>query len=819
MIPTIYPNRTISLNLSYNPVGGLFNSPFSEVHSLEILDISYANLLLVAVKVFDGLYNLKVLDISHNLLVISNKSLSVRSARDLMSLKVLKMNYNIKDTKRTDISYPDEAIGQVNSLQTLYVDGLMNSTFGPGFRNLVNLTTIIFSGEENGNYCGLKTISSAMFKNVPYIKHLIIRECGVELIEEHAFSPLSQLHLLDLSGNKKMGMEGAALGFQGLKNTSVRVLKLNNIYPEFGIGVRIKRNYIEMLRNTSITEIELSGNKVEIVDGEVFEVMPKNLTNLNVSKNRFVMGDYLIRACLLKNLTNLDGSYQFLSPLSKVNVRNRHISDLEDTGRPTMMEWINLTIQVPENLKVANFSRSKLAFPVLNIGVGKNKVEYLDASYSMLYNWTGPVVGFDSLLYLDLSNNHCSELSFTFFHYFPRLVTLLVSNNMLGEVVSRDEDAQIFKKLNTLQHLDLSNNRINSLNKNIFSGLVSINILNISQNLLDTFLVNIGHMNNLKVLDLSQNMLQVVQDSVRIALNDIASMTTENVYVNLSHNQLSCTCLTSNFLIWVRDTKINVVGMSSCMLANGTKVVTNDTNDILRYIDYLDKECMSKIGLILGTTLSISLAIVIVVVGIVYRYRWKLRYLYYMTMNRSNGYHPIGNFDTDNDFVYDAFVSFADEDREFVREVMLKKLEHERGMRLCVSFRDFIPGREIASNIMEAIHNSRKTVMLLTGNFLLSTWCLYELQMAYQESIHSGRDTFIVILYEDIPADRIYRVINMRDVFQSNSYIEYPRITRLDGNEQALDLFWDRCAQAIKQIGNCNKYHNLERFHMSCDVH
>ncbi|KAL3851921.1 hypothetical protein ACJMK2_015616 [Sinanodonta woodiana] len=130
---------------------------------------------------------------------------------------------------------------------------------------------------------------------------------------------------------------------------------------------------------------------------------------------------------------------------------------------------------------------------------------------------------------------------------------------------------------------------------------------------------------------------------------------------------------------------------------------------------------------------------------------------------------------------------------------MLKKLEHTRGMRLCISFRDFIPGREIASNIIEAIHNSSKTVMLLTENFLLSKWCVYEFQMAFQESNHSGRDTFIVFLYEDIPTDRIYRVINMRDVFQSNSYIEYPRISRLDGNEQALDLFWDRCAQAIKE--------------------
>ncbi|KAK3612021.1 hypothetical protein CHS0354_021696 [Potamilus streckersoni] len=805
MMPTVYPNVTVSLNLSNNPIGSLSECFFSKLHSLQILDISSASLLQVAGCAFDGLHKLEVLNISHNLLVISNKTVNLRIVRDLMSLKVLKMNHNVKDTKRTDISYPDEALGQVKSLQTLFLDGLVNSTFGPGFRNLVNLNTVIFSGEKKVGYCGIEAISSEMFKNVPYLKSLIIRECRVEHIEEQAFSPLSQLHLLDLSGNKKLGIDGAALGFQGLKNTSIRVLKLNNIYPDFSIGVRIKRKYVEMLRNLSITEMEFSGNKIEIVDGESFDDMPVNLTKLNISMNRFLMGDYLLHASSLKSLTTCDASYQFFSPVNTANFKKRDISSLQDTTKLTMLKWTNLTIQIPENLKAANFSHSKLAFPVLSFRIGKNSLEYLDASYSILYNWTGPVVGFDSLTYLDLSNNHCSELSFQFFDYLPRLVTLLVSNNLLGIAISRDVDGRIFQNLNTLQYLDLSNNRIISLNENIFRGLVSIQILNISHNLLDTFLVNIGHMKNLRVLDLSQNMLQVVRYPVRIALENIASVTTEKVYVNISYNQLRCMCSTSYFMAWIRDTKTNVVGMTSCILTNGTKAAFNYRNDIIRYINYMDKECMSKLGLILGTTISISLAIVIVIVGIVYRYRWKLRYLYYMTMNRTKGYQPIGNFDTDNDFVYDAFVSFADEDREFVRDFMLKKLEHERGMRLCVSFRDFVPGREIASNIIEAIHNSRKTVMVLTESFLLSKWCVYEFQMAYQESIHSGRDAFIVILYEDIPTERIYRVMDMRVVFQSNSYIEYPHVSRLDGNEQALDMFWDRCTQAIKESGYCNK--------------
>ncbi|KAK3612020.1 hypothetical protein CHS0354_021695 [Potamilus streckersoni] len=690
------------------------------------------------------------------------------------------MNHNIKNTRQTNIWFPDEALGQVKSLQTLFLDGITNSTFGPGFQNLLNLTNVIFSGENDVGYCGLKSISAQTFRNVFYIESLIIRECGIEHIDEQAFSTLPYLSFLDLSGNKKLGIEGAARGFQGLKNTSIKVLKLNNIYPDFSIGVRIKREHMEMLRNTSITELEFSGNKVEIVDGETFDVMPIHLTKLNVSFNRFLMGDYLLHASSMKNLTTYDGSYQFFSLLNAASFNKRDVSSHQDTTSLTMIKWTNLTIQVPENLKVANFSHSKLAFPVLGFRVGRNRVEYLDASYSMLYNWTGPVLGFDSLTYLDLSNNHCSELSFHFFDYLPRLVILLVSNNLLGIVFSRDKDGGIFQNLKTLKHLDLSNNRITSMNENIFQGLVNVEILNISHNLLDTFLVNIGHMNNLRVLDLSQNMLQVVQYHVGRTLEDIASMRTYNVYVNISHNQLRCLCSTLQFMIWVRDTKTIVVGMTPCMLANGTKVVFNYKNDLIRYMNHMDKECMSNLGLIFGTTISISLAIVTAVVGIVYRYRWKFRYMYYMTMNKFKGYHPIGNFDIDNSFVYDAFIACADEDCKFVKDLWLNELEHKRGMRLFIPCLDIKPGKKYLSSVVEAIHNSRKTVMILTENFLLSKWCLYEFQMAYQKAIDSGQDTVIVILYEHIPHERINRVKMMRDFFKSNSYIEHPDMSRLD---------------------------------------
>ena len=51
-------------------------------------------------------------------------------------------------------------------------------------------------------------------------------------------------------------------------------------------------------------------------------------------------------------------------------------------------------------------------------------------------------------------------------------------------------------------------------------------------------------------------------------------------------------------------------------------------------------------------------------------------------------------------------------------------------LRVCIDFEDFSPGRYTIENVAEAIYSSRKTIAVLTPDFLSSAWCHKELMMA-----------------------------------------------------------------------------------------
>ncbi|MDY6874679.1 MAG: TIR domain-containing protein [Chloroflexota bacterium] len=78
-----------------------------------------------------------------------------------------------------------------------------------------------------------------------------------------------------------------------------------------------------------------------------------------------------------------------------------------------------------------------------------------------------------------------------------------------------------------------------------------------------------------------------------------------------------------------------------------------------------------------------------------------------------------------SDYLYDVFISYSQADREWVNEWLLPRLE-QAGLRAAVDYRDFTIGMPRIENIERAVESSRRTVVILTPDWLASEWNGFE---------------------------------------------------------------------------------------------
>ncbi|CAC5405115.1 Toll-like receptor 4 [Mytilus coruscus] len=120
-----------------------------------------------------------------------------------------------------------------------------------------------------------------------------------------------------------------------------------------------------------------------------------------------------------------------------------------------------------------------------------------------------------------------------------------------------------------------------------------------------------------------------------------------------------------------------------------------------------------------------------------------------------------------------------------------KECKNEGNAKLCVHQRDFLPGQQITFNITNAIHDSRKTVCIITRKFLESYYCMFEFNMARMENIYSrdGRNIIFLVFLEQIQPREM--PLMMLELIEKQSYIEYPN------EEEGNIVFWGKIKEAI----------------------
>jgi TIR domain/SEFIR domain/Effector-associated domain 7 len=77
------------------------------------------------------------------------------------------------------------------------------------------------------------------------------------------------------------------------------------------------------------------------------------------------------------------------------------------------------------------------------------------------------------------------------------------------------------------------------------------------------------------------------------------------------------------------------------------------------------------------------------------------------------------------DYKYDVFISYSSKDRPWVKSTLLIQLENQ-GLKVCIDYRDFVVGKPSIVNIEQSVLNSRKTLLVMTPNYLDSGWTEFE---------------------------------------------------------------------------------------------
>lgn len=133
---------------------------------------------------------------------------------------------------------------------------------------------------------------------------------------------------------------------------------------------------------------------------------------------------------------------------------------------------------------------------------------------------------------------------------------------------------------------------------------------------------------------------------------------------------------------------------------------------------------------------------------------------------------PISEESLDQDKKYDAFISYSSEDLEFVSKHLVPGLEDSNlPFKLCLHYRDWVVGDFIPAQIARSVDESRRTIIVLSKNYLDSVWGRTEFRAAYSSALNERRSRIIVILYGEILTEDLDP--ELKTYLSMNTYIKW----------------------------------------------
>ncbi|XP_071663877.1 toll-like receptor 2 type-2 [Patagioenas fasciata] len=422
-------------------------------------------------------------------------------------------------------------------------------------------------------------------------------------------------------------------------------------------------------------------------------------------------------------------------------------------------------------------------------------LEYLDLSANLLgdqsLEHSACPGGWPSLQTLNLSQNSLSDLEMTSksLTHLRKLILLDISQNNFGEIPNVCEWPK------SLRYLNLSSTQIPKLTTCVPPTL---EVLDVSANNLEGFGLQLPF---LKELYLTKNQLKTLPGAapvpnlvaLSVRRNKLNSFSREEFesfkkmeLLDASGNNFICSCEFLSFIHYEARIAQVLVGWPDQYVCDSPLAVRGvQVGDVHRSL----MECHRSLMVSLICVLMFLVVLILVAVGYKFHAVWYLRMTWaWLQAKRKPKRAP------PKDICYDAFVSYSENDSDWVENIMVRELEQAcPPFRLCLHKRDFVPGKWIVDNIIDSIEKSHKTLFVLSEHFVQSEWCKYELDFSHFRLFDENNDAAILVLLEPIQSEAIpKRFCKLRKIMNTKTYLEWPL------EEKQQEMFWFNLKIALK---------------------
>ncbi|NXI02610.1 TLR21 protein, partial [Pachycephala philippinensis] len=589
---------------------------------------------------------------------------------------------------------------------------------------------------------------SSPFSSLRNLSSLHLGNPQFSVIRQGNFEGIELLHKLWIDGSNLSQYEQGSLKSIRKINHMIINLRNSNIFSE------ILRDLLHSVTWLEVTEIKLPVEKKSLVQNSTRPFRIQKLT----FKEAFFTDQTLSRAIvLLKAVTSLKELEAVDCVLEGQGDWNT--DEIKRSGQ-SFVETVTII-----NAIIQNFH---LFLDLAGMESQINNLKRLTIASSNVFMVPCKLAShFSSLLYLDFHDN-------------------LLTNKRLNETICEGS-------WHSLQTLNLSQNSLKFLEQiaNYTSRLPKLNNLDISQN-------NFGEIpdvcewpKTLKYLNLSSTRIPRVTTCIPrtlevldVSANNLKEFGLQLPFLKelyLTRNHLKAlpgaTPIPNLVALSVRRNKLNSFSKEEF---EGAQVGA---------VHLSVMECHRSLVVSMICVLVFLVILLLVAVGYKYHVVWYMRMTWaWLRAKRKPKRAP------PKDVCYDAFVSYSENDSEWVENTMVRQLEQAcPPFRLCLHKRDFVPGKWIVDNIIDSIEKSRKTLFVLSEHFVRSEWCKYELDFSHFRLFDENNDAAILVLLEPIQSKAIpKRFCKLRKIMNTKTYLEWP------AGEEQQQVFWENLKAALK---------------------